>query len=191
MTPEQVDIIRKSFDAMWSMRGDIADLCYSRFFELAPDAKDLFRSDMERQRIKLMDMIAALVGSLDQRALFQSLATQSGRQHARFGVRPSHYDALGEALMWSLERKFGASFTPELRASWGRSTLRCRSRCYVRGPNVACNQLPRWRSDLRKNARPTAISCVIMEISLACWQHATQPNPPLPEGRPSPLRYVS
>ena len=48
MTPEQIDIIRKSFDAMWSMRGDIADLCYSRFFELAPDAKDLFRSDMER-----------------------------------------------------------------------------------------------------------------------------------------------
>ena len=78
MTPEQIDIIRKSFDAMWSMRGDIADLCYSRFFELAPDAKDLFRSDMERQRIKLMDMIAALVGSLDERALFQSLATQSG-----------------------------------------------------------------------------------------------------------------
>jgi hypothetical protein len=48
-----------------NMRGDIADLCYSRFFELAPDAKDLFRSDMERQRVKLMDMIAALVGSLD------------------------------------------------------------------------------------------------------------------------------
>ena len=119
MTPEQADLIRKSFDAMWSMRGDIADLCYSRFFELAPDAKDLFRSDMERQRVKLMDMIAALVGTLDQRELFQSLATQSGRQHARFGVRPSHYDALGEALMWSLERKFGASFTPELRASWG------------------------------------------------------------------------
>src|SRR5258705_10704342 len=118
MTPEQVDIIRKSFDAMWSMRGDIAELRYSRFFELAPDAKDLFRSDMERQRVKLMDMIAALVASLDQRALFQSLATQSGRQHARFGVRPSHYDALGEPLMWSLERKFAASFTPELRASW-------------------------------------------------------------------------
>src|SRR5258705_685196 len=118
MTPEQIDLIRKSFDAMWSMRGDIADLCYSRFFELAPDARGLFPSDMERQRVKLMDMIAALVGSLDQRALFQSIVTHSGRQHARFGVRPSHYDAMGEALMWSLDCKFGASFTPELRASW-------------------------------------------------------------------------
>jgi hemoglobin-like flavoprotein len=118
MTPEQVDLIRKSFDAMWPMRRDIADLCYSRFFELAPDARDLFPSDMERQRIKLMDMIAELVGSLDRRALFQSLVTHSGRQHARFGVQPSQYAAMGEALMWSLECKFGAAFTPELRESW-------------------------------------------------------------------------
>jgi len=117
MTPEQVDLIRKSFDAMWPMRRDIADLCYSRFFELAPDARDLFPSE-ELQRIKLMDMIAALVGSLDQRALFQSLVTHSGRQHARFGVQPSQYAAMGEALVWSLECKFGASFTPELRESW-------------------------------------------------------------------------
>src|SRR5262252_385406 len=103
MTAEQVDIIRKSFDAMWPMRGDFADLCYSRFFELAPDTRALFPSDMERQRLKLMDTIAALVGSLDQRELFESLATYSGRQHARFGVQPSHYAAMGEALMWGLE----------------------------------------------------------------------------------------
>ena len=70
MTPEQVNLIRKSFDAMWPMRGDFADLCYSRFFELAPDTRALFPSDMKRQRLKLMDMIAALVGSLDQRELF-------------------------------------------------------------------------------------------------------------------------
>jgi hemoglobin-like flavoprotein len=72
---------------------------------------------MERQRFKLMDMIAALVGPLDQRPLLQSLVTQSGRQHARFGVEPSQCAAMGEALMWSLASKFGASFTPEPRES--------------------------------------------------------------------------
>jgi len=118
MTPEQIKLIKKSFDAMWPMCSDIAELCYTRFFELAPDAKALLRSDMERQRAKLMDMIAALVGSLDQQALFQSIIANSGRHHARFGVRPSQYDALGEALMWTLERKLGAALTPELLASW-------------------------------------------------------------------------
>jgi hemoglobin-like flavoprotein len=117
MTPVQVDLIRKSFNAMWPMRGDIAELCYSQLLELAPDARDLFAGDMERQRMKLMDMIAALVGSLDERPLLQSLVTNSGRKHAKFGVQPSQYVAMGEALMWSLECKFGASFTPELRES--------------------------------------------------------------------------
>ena len=74
--------------------------------------------DMERQRVKLMDMIAALVGSLDEHPLFQSMVTNSGRTHARFGVQPSQYVAMGEALMWSLDCKFGASFTPELREAW-------------------------------------------------------------------------
>jgi hemoglobin-like flavoprotein len=118
MTPEQVYLIRKSFDAMWPMRRSIADQCYGRFFTLAPDARSLFPRDLERQQLKLMDMIAALVGALDQRELFQSLITHSGRQHAGFGVQPSQYAALGEALIWSLERQLGASFTPELRKAW-------------------------------------------------------------------------
>ena len=118
MTPEQINLIKKSFDMMWSRSGDIAELCYSRFFELVPDARELFPGDMEMQRFKLMDMLAALVGSLDQREVFQSLVANSGRQHARFGAEPSHYAALGEALMWSLECQLGAALTPELRASW-------------------------------------------------------------------------
>lgn len=75
MTPEQADLIRKSFDAMWSLNRDIGDLCYSRFFELSPEARDLFPRDMERQRLKLMNMIAALVGSLDQPELLESLVS--------------------------------------------------------------------------------------------------------------------
>src|SRR5947209_18223300 len=84
MTPEQAALVRKSFDAMWPMHRKIADLCYTRLFELAPDTRALFPGDMDRQRFKLMDMIAALVGALDHRELFQSLITHSGRKHARF-----------------------------------------------------------------------------------------------------------
>ena len=60
MTPEQVDLIRHSFDAIWPIRRKLAGRFYSRFFELAPDARRLFPSDMERQHLKLTDMIAAI-----------------------------------------------------------------------------------------------------------------------------------
>ena len=118
MTPEQVELIKRSFDAIWPIRRKLAGSFYSRFFELAPDAQRLFSNDLERQHLKLMDMIAAIVGALDKRELFQSLISHSGRQHAQFGVKSSHFVAFGDALIWSLEQQFGAAFTPELREAW-------------------------------------------------------------------------
>jgi hemoglobin-like flavoprotein len=118
MTPEQVGLIQRSFDAIWPIRRKLAGSFYSRFFELAPDTQRLFANDLERQHLKLMDMIAAIVGALDERELFQSLITHSGRQHAQFGVKSSHFVAFGDALIWSLEQQFGPAFTPELREAW-------------------------------------------------------------------------
>jgi hypothetical protein len=90
MTPEQIDLVRKSFDALWPFRRKLAERFYSRFFELAPDTRRLFPNDMERQQLKLMDTIAAIVGTLDQRETFQSIITHTGRKHADFGVQASH-----------------------------------------------------------------------------------------------------
>jgi len=73
---------------------------------------------MERQHLKLMDMIATFVGALDERELFQSIISHTGRQHARFGVSRSHFVAFGDAFIWSLEQQFGPAFTPELREAW-------------------------------------------------------------------------
>jgi hypothetical protein len=80
MTPEQIDIVRKSFDSIWPVRRKLADLFYSRFFELAPDTRRLFSDDMERQQLKLMDMIATIVGTLDKGEIFQSIISHSGRR---------------------------------------------------------------------------------------------------------------
>jgi hemoglobin-like flavoprotein len=119
MTPEQTDLIRKSFDAIWPVRRKFAALFYSRFFELAPDAQHLFPHDLEHQHRKLMDMIAAIVGALDQRELFQSLIRNTGQQHSRFGVKSAYFGPFGEALIWSLEQQFGLNFTLELKEAWG------------------------------------------------------------------------
>ncbi|MFZ2143146.1 MAG: globin domain-containing protein [Xanthobacteraceae bacterium] len=118
MTPEQVDLVQRSFDMLWPVRREFAALFYRRFFELAPDAQTLFPNDLERLYMMLMDMLAAVVGALDKRELFQSMTTYAGRRHARFGARPPHFIAFGDALIWCLEQQFGESFTPELRQGW-------------------------------------------------------------------------
>jgi hemoglobin-like flavoprotein len=118
MMPEQVELIQKSFDALWPVRRRVAELFSDRFFELAPDARALFPQDISRQQLKLMDMIAAIVGALDKREMFQSIISYSGRQHAQFGVKRAHFVAFGEALIWGLEQQFGAAFTPDLKQAW-------------------------------------------------------------------------
>jgi hemoglobin-like flavoprotein len=100
MTPEQIDLVRKSFDALWPFRQKLAAQFYGRFFELVPDARRLFTNDMDKQELKLMDAIAAIVGALDQREMFQSIISHTGRKHAEFGVREADFVAFGEALLW-------------------------------------------------------------------------------------------
>jgi hemoglobin-like flavoprotein len=117
MTFEQIALVRQSFDAVGPRRR-LATLFYGRFFALAPDRRRLFPSDMERQYLKLMDSIAAIVGALDQRDQFQSIIRHTGRQHAHLGVTPADFAAFGEALIWGLEQHLGPAFTPEVREAW-------------------------------------------------------------------------
>ena len=65
-----------------------------------------------------MDMIAAIVAHSINAKLVQSLIGHSGRQHAQFEVKPLHFVAFGDALIWSLEQQFGPAFTPELKRAW-------------------------------------------------------------------------
>lgn len=41
-----------------------------------------------------------------------------GRRHVGYGVKPQHYDTVGEALLWTLDTGLGPAFTPEVKAAW-------------------------------------------------------------------------
>jgi hemoglobin-like flavoprotein len=73
---------------------------------------------MEKQHLKLMNTIAAIVGTVENHALCQSIISNTARQHAQFGVTSSQLAAFGDALILSLEEQFGSAFTPELREAW-------------------------------------------------------------------------
>src|SRR5262249_25327640 len=118
MTPEQIDLVRKSFDALWPFRRKLAERFYGRFFELAPDTRRLFPNDMEKQQLKLMDTLAASGGTVDHREISQSIVSPPGRKHAQFGVQTSHFVAFGDALIWGLQQQFGPKFTPERQQAW-------------------------------------------------------------------------
>jgi len=118
MTPRQIELVRTSFAQVAPIAGSVARLFYGRLFELDPSLRPLFKSDFEEQGNKLMTMIGGVVGTLDQPEKLLPLAQNLGRRHAAYGVEDLHYETVGAALLWTLDKGLGADFTLEVEQAW-------------------------------------------------------------------------
>ena len=83
----------------------------------AGDVFDLF-TDMVEQGKKLMKMINTAVNGLDRLEEIIPAVQQLGVRHISYGVKDEHYDTVGAALLWTLEKGLGDAFTPETRDAW-------------------------------------------------------------------------
>lgn len=118
MTPEQVKAIQESFTKVAPISEQAADLFYGRLFEIAPEVKPLFRSDMKEQGRKLMGTLAVVVNGLGNLEAVLPAASALAKRHVGYGVKPDHYAPVGAALLWTLERGLGDDWTADLQAAW-------------------------------------------------------------------------
>ena len=118
MTPEQVKTIQESFAKVAPISEQAAELFYGRLFEIAPAVKPLFHGDMKEQGQKLMATLAVVVNGLGDLPSILPAASRLAKRHVAYGVKPEHYQPVGEALLWTLERGLGEQWTPDLAAAW-------------------------------------------------------------------------
>src|SRR6266540_433581 len=118
MTPEQKLLVQESFEQVVPIADIAAELFYSRLFELDPTLRHLFKGDMKVQGRALMSMIKVAVAGLDKLERIVPAVQNLGRRHATYGVKDSHYETVGAALLWTLEQGLGEAFTSEVRAAW-------------------------------------------------------------------------
>ncbi len=118
MTPQQIALVRSSFAELSPIADSAAKLFYSRLFELDPSLRPLFRNSLDAQGSKLMNMIAGAVCLLDQPEKLMPVVRNLGRRHTGYGVEDRHYETVGAALLWTLEKGLGAAFTPEVENAW-------------------------------------------------------------------------
>lgn len=64
MTPQQVAMVQTSFDQVKPIAVTAAELFYKRLFELDPSLRSLFKGDMQRQGMMLMNMVGTAVSGL-------------------------------------------------------------------------------------------------------------------------------
>ena len=118
MTPEQKILVQQSFAQVAPIADQAAALFYGRLFELDPSVKPLFKTDLETQGRKLMQVLAMAVNGLDDLDALVPVVQTLGRKHVAYGVTDEHYDTVGSALLWTPEQGLGEGFTPEVKAAW-------------------------------------------------------------------------
>lgn len=118
MNPEKIALVRSSWQQVLPIQDTAAQLFYGQLFELDPSVRSLFKGDMTEQGRKLMAMINTVVNSLDALGPILGTIEALGRRHVAYGVTETHYDTVGNALIWTLGQGLGQQFTPAVEDAW-------------------------------------------------------------------------
>jgi len=118
LTTGQITLIKDSWGRVVPISAATAKLFYGRLFELDPTLKPLFRGDMAEQGRKLVRMISVAVDNLDRLDEIVPAVRDLGVRHLDYGVKNSHYDTVGAALLWTLGQGLGDAFTDDVRMAW-------------------------------------------------------------------------
>ena len=118
LTNRQIELLQSSFDLVRPIAETAGMLFYERIFTLAPDTRVLFDDDLPRQAARTMAAVGTVVDGLHDLDDVAAFLVRLGARHARYGVRPEHFDVVGAALLWTLEQGLGDAFTADVREAW-------------------------------------------------------------------------
>ena len=118
MNAAQQQLVWTTFAKLAVMPEVAGALFYERLFAANPTFRPLFKNDMRIQGVKLMTMLALLVYNLHQPGQVLPAIRDLGVRHVRYGVKAADYEALMDALLWTLEQALGEDCTPAVREAW-------------------------------------------------------------------------
>lgn len=118
MNAKQIQLVQESFLVVKPIAYTAATLFYERLFLLDPSLRPYFKADLTEQKGKLMSTLGYVVFSLDRPERIIPSVQALGKRHAGYGVEPGHYETVGAALIWTLDKGLGDLFTPEVEEAW-------------------------------------------------------------------------
>ena len=118
MNAAQQKLVQTSFAQLAVMPDVAGALFYERLFATKPSFRLLFKNNMRIQGVKLMTMLAMVVYNLPEPEVVSHAIRDLAIRHVEYGVNLADYDALREALLWTLEQALGDDLTPAIRKAW-------------------------------------------------------------------------
>jgi hemoglobin-like flavoprotein len=118
MTTRQIQLVKESWGYVIVKSQEAGTLFYSRLFEVAPEVKHLFKSDMKEQTRKLMSMVTLVVSKLEKLDVVINEVKALGSRHNKYGASKEHYSAVGQSLIWMLSKGLNDRWNKETEDAW-------------------------------------------------------------------------
>jgi nitric oxide dioxygenase len=118
MDGQQLALVKTTWQQVIPIADTAADIFYTKLFELDDSLRAMFPSDLTEQKKKLMQTLTLVINSIDNLPAVLPAVQALGRKHVGYGVKPTHYQTVGAALLATLAVGLGAAFTPEVKAAW-------------------------------------------------------------------------
>lgn len=119
MTTTEISIVQNSWRTLREVDARIiGDVFYSKLFLDAPYLKPLFNTSVPEQSKKLVNMLNVVIARLDSLNDLKNDIRQLGARHRKYGVKTSHYDLVGNALIWTLQTALGSEWNEGLSQAW-------------------------------------------------------------------------
>ncbi len=117
----QIERMRTQFAHLGKDVDGFAFDFYTRLFELAPQVRPLFSSDVAPQGRKLATTLGLLVASLNNPERLKGPLSQLGHKHRGYGAQAGHFAVVGQALLETLSKRLGDDFDAESAGNWARA----------------------------------------------------------------------
>lgn len=118
MEQKTILLVQQSWEKVRPIAPQAAALFYNNLFEADPSLRSLFKSNIEEQGNKLMQMLHGAVINLNDLASLVPVLENLAKRHVGYGVTAAHYDTVGAALLKTLSQGLGDAFTAEVNAAW-------------------------------------------------------------------------
>lgn len=118
MTDLEAKKVQESWRFVLANSTDIGKMFYERLFELVPELKVYFKTDIALQSEKFTSTITVILAKAYGGYSFMGDVKHLASRHSMYGARAEHYDRVGEALLWTLEKAMGNKWDNELKSIW-------------------------------------------------------------------------
>ena len=123
LSARELDRLRDSYGEIARDPTAAGLLFYEHLFRIDPGTKDLFVASVDEMAPRIMNTLGLLVAHIQSGDGLDDILGDLALRHVAYGVKPEHYQSVGQALLETISERLAPEMDSELEDIW-RKTYR-------------------------------------------------------------------